>query len=271
LYATIFLLDEGQRPDKIMAAFEHALEVAEAAGAASEVSRILSNLAYQSFLGGEVEDGFRLLARAWTGPEVSRDPWAVGWLAQTESDALLTGGRLETATRVALGGVDTLTHLGFGSSLHAVHLLAMAVEGLFGRGRTAEAAELIDPLTSGPMDRDKRLLHDCRAEIDLLRGEVDAAAQRLHRIELAASVEYARELGRLVAEVAVWAGRPEEALEEVQRLLGRLEHTQWLIFSGSLLTVGMRACADLAESGRAAATTTPSGHRWPRPTTWPPG
>lgn len=49
----------------------------------------------------------------------------------------------------------------------------------------------------------------------------------------------------------MWAGRPGEALEEVERLLERLEGTEWVILSGWLLAVGMRACADLAERARA--------------------
>jgi hypothetical protein len=53
------------------------------------------------------------------------------------------------------------------------------------------------------------------------------------------------------AEVALWAGRPQEGLDEVQRLPGRLEGTDWLILCGWLLAVGVRACADLAERGRA--------------------
>jgi DNA-binding CsgD family transcriptional regulator len=51
--------------------------------------------------------------------------------------------------------------------------------------------------------------------------------------------------------VALWAGRPDEALREVQRLLDRLAGTEWVSFCGWLLAVGMRACAELAERGRA--------------------
>ena len=44
---------------------------------------------------------------------------------------------------------------------------------------------------------------------------------------------------------------PDEALGEVQRLLERLEGTNWVLFCGGLLVVGVRACADLAERARA--------------------
>jgi hypothetical protein len=55
--------------------------------------------------------------------------------------------------------------------------------GLLGRGRIAEAATLIDPLTNGPVERDHWALHEERAEIDMLRGEPDAAAQRVRQIK----------------------------------------------------------------------------------------
>ena len=61
-------------------------------------------------------------------------------------------------------------------------LAANAAEALLARGRTAEAAALIDPLTTGPPDRDHWLAHESRAEIDLLRGDIDAATRRQQQI-----------------------------------------------------------------------------------------
>jgi DNA-binding NarL/FixJ family response regulator len=168
-----------------------------------------------------------------------------------ESGDLLTMGKLEAATRVGLRGVDEARRGGVGGSAGAVLSLAFAVEGLLGRGRTAEAAALIDPETSGPVDRDRSALHEARAEIDMLRGERDAAAQRLRQIKTPSSIDFARELGQRVAEVALWAGRPEEALEEVQRQLEHSEGTDLVIFCGWLMALGIRACADLTEEGRA--------------------
>jgi DNA-binding CsgD family transcriptional regulator len=74
--------------------------------------------------------------------------------------------------------------------------------------------------------------------------------ERLAQTKLEASLDLSRELGQSFAEVALWAGRPGEALEEVQRLLERLQDTEWVILSGWLLALGMRACADLAEQAR---------------------
>jgi DNA-binding CsgD family transcriptional regulator len=185
-------------------------------------------------------------------PEASQDAWSVIWIAGTEGDALFKVGNLEAATHVGLRAFDAAQHLGFGNNFSATIVLTNAVEGLLGRGRTAEAAALIDPRITGQVDRDHWPLHACRAEIDLLRAEVDAAAQRLAQIKAGDNPEFTRDLAQLVAEAEVWAGRPDEALEEVQRALERLAGADWVVIScGWLLVVGMRACADLSERGRA--------------------
>jgi DNA-binding CsgD family transcriptional regulator len=251
-YAGDFLMHvRGPQPEEIRAAFSRALEVAEAASATSLIPQILSGLAQRFFYCGEVEEGFRLLAQAWRVPDASTDAQAVLWLTAIESDALLKVGRLEAATRVALRGVEAVNRLGLGTHSQAEILLANAVEGLLSRGQTDEAAVLIDPHTTGPVTWDQQILHVCRAEIDLLRGEVDAAARRLQPIEIEPGLGTLHELGQRAAEVGLWARRPDEALEEVDRLLERLAGTERVILCGWLLALGMRACADLAERARA--------------------
>jgi DNA-binding CsgD family transcriptional regulator len=242
---------EGMRAEDILAALNRALEIAEAADAATLIPQILCLLASESFVRGEVEEGFRLLAQARSMPEASRDGWAVLTLAINETYALLALGKPEEATRVGLRGLDAARQSGMGNGLMAGVLLSNTVEGLRVRGRTAEAAALIHPSALGPIDRDNALLHACRAEIDLLRGEIDAAAERLKQTKLEASLEISRELGHQVAEVALWTGQPGEALEEVRGLLARLEDTVHVLLCGWLLATGMRACADLAERARA--------------------
>ncbi|HEY8112300.1 MAG TPA: AAA family ATPase [Actinomycetes bacterium] len=251
-YAHHFLFaSQGRRAGEVTAALDRALEIAEAAGAATLIPRILCTRAAQLFDLGEVDEGLRLLARARDALEASPDPLGALWLAIIESDGLLKLGRLAEATRVGLRGLDEARRHGLASSYEANIVIGNAVEGLLGRGRTAEAAALIDPLTTGPLDRVYIALHLSRGEIDLLRGEFDAAAQRLSQIELGTALGHARELGQLAAEVAVWAGRPEQAIERVQTVLERVEGSDEVIFCGWLLTLGMRACADLAERGRA--------------------
>ena len=114
---------------------------------------------------------------------------------------------------------------------------------------------MIDPLTAGPPDRDHWLVHQARAEIDLLRGHIEAAAGRRQQIKVCVghigSIEHARESAQRAAELALWAGRPGDALAEARRVLPLFEATDLTIFCGRLLTAGLRACGDLAEQARA--------------------
>jgi DNA-binding CsgD family transcriptional regulator len=248
-YAHSLLHDEGRHAGEILAAQSRALGLAEKAGAAALIPRILGEQALRSFDRGEVEEGFRLLAQARSVPGGSRDALAVLWLDAIESAALLTLGQLAAATGVALRGVEAVKRSGLQTLLQTNILIGNAVAGLLGRGRTEEAARLIDSHTTAAWSHTQ--LDHWRAEIDLVQGKVEDAAQRLRLIQRAPGPDNARQLGELVAEATVWAGQPNEALERVQRLLERLADTDWVIFCGWLLAVGIRACADLAEQARA--------------------
>ncbi len=59
--------------------------------------------------------------------------------------------------------------------------------------------------------------------------------------------------------MALWAGRPQEALDAIRREFEGPNRSNSVIFCGWLLAVGMRACADLAEGLAPAATNRPSG------------
>jgi DNA-binding CsgD family transcriptional regulator len=104
-------------------------------------------------------------------------------------------------------------------------------------------------------DPEHYAVHGLRARIDLLRGNLEAAAARLRQIKIAtggiSSIDDAREIAQLTAEVAVWSRRPADGVAEVKDALARYQSTDWTIQCGWLLAVGMRACADLAEQGRA--------------------
>jgi DNA-binding CsgD family transcriptional regulator/tetratricopeptide (TPR) repeat protein len=239
------------RLEEALATLNRGLQIAEAAGATTLQARILSVQATHSFVRADLEEGLALLHRARAIAEASADGVAVLTPSVDESEALLNLGRLEAATATALHGLEAAFRTGRGTSFRASRLIANAVDGLLSRGRGPEAAALIGSEALGPVGWDNWPLHLCRAEIDLLRGELGAAAERLDQIEIRSSLDRSLELGQRVAEVALWSGRPGDAVGEVQRVLERLEETDWVIFCGWLLAVGVRACADLAERGRA--------------------
>jgi len=176
-------------------------------------------------------------------------------LAGNESYTLVKLAKFQSAADVALDGLTSARQAGLQASWWATLLAFNAAEALLARGRTAEAAALIDPLTTGPPDRLHFMAHEARAEIDLLRGDIDAAAGRRRQIDALFTdvrhAEWTRESARRAAELALWAGHPGDALAEAQRALPLFKTPDLAVLCGRLLTAGMWACADLAERARA--------------------
>jgi DNA-binding CsgD family transcriptional regulator len=254
-YAHIFLRSAQGRLGDIVPALNRALAIAETAGAAALIPHVLASLALDAFRRGQIEEGFAFVDRGWALARAANDARALLWLAVNESDALLKLARFQDAADVALRGLGPARQAGLGASWGVTFLAANASEALLAAGRTADAAALIDPLTAGPPDRDRWLVHEERAEIDLLRGDIEAAAGRRRLIDsilaLRGTDDTAREPVQRAAELAVWTGRPSDALAEVQRVLPRLMTPDLTPLCGWLLALGMRACADLAEQARA--------------------
>jgi DNA-binding CsgD family transcriptional regulator/tetratricopeptide (TPR) repeat protein len=254
-YATIFLLFAGGRLQASRMALDRALEIAETVGATALIPRILASLAAVAFVRGQVADGLAALERGWALARAARDGPALVWLAVNESDALFKLGQFQRAVDVASRGLDDAWQAGLQSWEMAGVVAAFVAEALVALGRTAEAAELIDPLTTTPPDRDHWLAHVNRAEIDLLRGDTAAAAGRWQLIYAFPAhhsrVDFAYESAPRAAEAMLWERRPGDALQKTRQALGLYQGPDLTILSGRLLTAGMRACADLAEQARA--------------------
>jgi DNA-binding CsgD family transcriptional regulator len=235
-------------------ALRRALEVADAAGASDLVARIISRLAHDHFTHAELEQGFALLERAWPMVDADRDANSVLWLANIESDVLLKTQKLDDASRVALRHLDTVRRSGRARGWAASVLAANAAEALLGLGRIAEAAAVLEPRTSGPAARDQWVLDLERAHLDLLRGDMEAAERRIRQIQklpITGDVENVRAVAQIAAEIELWRERPADALHHVEEALKRLGGTDEVQACGSLLVLGMRACAELAEAARA--------------------
>jgi len=236
-------------------ALERGLEIAEVAHATAQIPRILALLQHPLFRAGQVDEAFATLHRGRELAEAAGDAEALMQLDTNESDALLKLGRFQDAYDTALRGGEAARHGGLDEYWNAAIVFTNAGEALIHQGRTAEAAELIDPLTAGPPDRDHWLLYLYRAELDMLRGDIEAALRRQQQVsELAGNVsnfDWSREAAQRIAELQLWAGKPDRALGEVSRRAGLFGGSSWAIYCGRLLTAGMRACADLADRARA--------------------
>jgi len=244
------------QPDVFISAANRALDIGERVGATALMSRTLSLLTLGSFNEGQVEDGFRLIHRARALAVRSGDADAALSVAVFESAALLSVARFHDAAAAATQALEAARQAGLRAYYKTSILAANAADALLCQGRTAEAGALIDPLTAGTPDGEHRFVHGLRADIDVRRGDLAASSARWDAIEALGDVGLlgnAREEIERMIELAVWAGRPDDALELVHRGLALVSKATYLAkFCGRLLAAGMRACADLAERARAS-------------------
>ncbi|MGH4025500.1 MAG: helix-turn-helix transcriptional regulator [Pseudonocardiaceae bacterium] len=235
------------RAEAALPAVQQGLRVAQAARAVAPQARILSTLGYVNFLRGEVEEGFAALQHARVLADALDDAEPAMWIAMAESDALLRVGRPEQARLVALEGVERARRGGRGGAFGAAILRYHAVHAMLELGGTDEAAGLLAPVIDGKPELDGWAVHMGRVVVDLCRGLVEEAAQRLEvvlSLPIGEPVEVARELAQRVAEVALWRRMPGQALDAVERVLARLEGTDQELFCGELFVLGLRATAE---------------------------
>jgi hypothetical protein len=254
-YGRVFLETGGGDQEGSRASLERAAEIAATTGAAALVPRSLLALADHAWMRGDTEEEVALLGRARELAKACGDGESLLLIARREAVLHYAAGRMEAALQADLAGLRTARRLGRQDSAEAQALAASACDELFDRGRTAEAGALIDPLTSGPPDLRHLYVHLSRVEVDMLRGDLEAARGRIRQIHAITAglvggfrgEDYAP---RVAAELALWTGRPGEALAEVARELPLLP-LPTMYMAAPLLMAGMRACADLAETARA--------------------
>ena len=254
-YAIFFVLFVKRRPQATIPALNRALEIAERAGATAIIPQILSVMGWVAFVNGQVQEGLAILKRGQALARAAQNGPALVSLAINESDARLKLAQFERAAEVASSGFEAARQAGLEAWESATTLAANAAEALLAVGATAEAAAVIDPLTTMPPGRNHWLAQVARAEIDLLRGDIGAAVSRWQQIRAFAAVvsgiDFTLESAQRFAEAALWAGRPGDALAETQQMLARYQVPDLTILCGRLLMAGMGACADLAEQARA--------------------
>ena len=253
-YGHYLFTGQGRREEAVTA-IRRGLAIAEAAGATALIPRLQPLLAYHHFLAGQMDEGFALLRHGRALAESAGDGEACVLIDVYESDALLKTARVTDAAEVARRGLASARQAGLEAFWTTAILAGNGAEALLHQGRTAAAAALIGPLTDGPAGRDTWLAHVHRAEIDLLSGDAPAAIARQEQIAATVgrvgSDDWSREGALRAAELRLWTGAPDRVLPEIRPVLTGLKSPAQAIFCGPLLTLGMRACADLAEQARA--------------------
>ena len=253
-YGHYLFTGEGRHEEGIRV-IRRGLAIAEAAGATALIPRMQPLLAFDLFLAGQIDEGFAVLRRGRALAESAGDGEACVLIDVYESDALLKTARVTEAAEVALTGLASARQAGCEAFWTTAILAANGAEALLHQARTADAAALIGPLTDGPAGRDTWLAHAHRAEIDLLLGDTAEANARQEQIAAIVgqveSDDWSREVALRAAELWLWTGAPDRVLPGIRPALTGLKSPRQAIFCGPMLTLGMRACADLAERARA--------------------
>ncbi len=181
------------------------------------------------------------------------------WLAVLHTDMLLKLGRLTEVEPAAVETLELATTYGV-QSFHAALLRANVFEALAELGAIDAAAEWIDPVTGERPDPSARFVYLCRANLEMVRGNLDGAHQRWADLRRLPPVALGLHIEDEPSEVELqlWSRSAEIAFDHAYALLVRVAHANrgalsgpLLTFVGPLLVLALRACADLAEHGRA--------------------
>lgn len=230
---------------------ERAVEVgADLTNATGDFIHALTDLAYEHALAGDLGKASSTLSRARAVVEHHPDPSAFTWLAVAESSARLAGNHLEDVVAVGSSDLDRIKSSGFGATFAAGLLTANLAEALLALGRINAAGVLIDSVTNDQAARiDTRAVHLIRCAVDVARGELAAAEDRIQDVLSIASepgLQVVEELTRVRAELALWKGAPAQAIGLVLHALPRFVATDQEGRAAGLLALGMRACAELS-------------------------
>jgi len=248
------LMYEG-RLEESKAVAEKALVVASAVGATPEAAFALGVLAWDLAGLGEPEQAMALLDSVQAIADAYDRVEGLA-LAYTHRSAILERmGRLEEALRVARQGIEAVRARGL-ERTYGTALLANAASVLYALGGWDEA----DRLTRGALDRqpsgtDAILLHATRGRLLVGRGRFDEAVAELDAArpmsERALVSEYAGRIAAALAELALWRGRPDEALAIVASRVVEAPDARPDPVGLGLACLGLRAAADEAERARA--------------------
>jgi DNA-binding CsgD family transcriptional regulator len=170
------------------------------------------------------------------------------------SDRLLAAGRLEEAVVIALDGVQEARRLGL-VRFYGSFLACNATEALVALGRWDQADQVSrQGLESAWLDAASVVLPLARAQLELGRGDLDAAEVRLRTVRrlLPSVISEAQKAGPLfagLAELALWRGDLEQAKQLVAEAVPLVEEDPR--YAAPVYALGVRVEADRAELARA--------------------
>ena len=173
------------------------------------------------------------------------------------SEAMLFCGFPRDAADAVERGIVEADAIGISGSYGSV-IRHNGIQVNFDLGRWETAARLAaDSLSSGPVgeinpDRYRISrwvpLIVATGEFELARTQLDRLGELLDGVPVEA--QFSGNFHAAAAELALWEGRPDDALDEIELGLERIGDQGWLWFNARLHRIGAWAAADVAEQAR---------------------
>ena len=227
---------------------EEALALARKIGAREAEVRALTVLGGDLAYLGRGEEGLAHFRQAVRLAEEIGDHLGLDRAYTNFTDALTMLGRARESARVAQEGLEVTRRLG----IHSTLLVCNRIEALVAIGEWDEAERLSAGALRGITSSFPYALLMFRADVEIGRGELDAA--RAHLEAASATLREDSVLGlydAYVADLALWAHRWTDADEAIEHGLARARHRDAAQIRVQLCAKGLRTHAELAALARA--------------------
>jgi DNA-binding CsgD family transcriptional regulator len=234
---------------------EEALALVRRLGTRALESELLNSLGLTAAALGRQEEALALLREALAVAEDAGDPECLGLAYANLSSILGSYCQFEEAVAVSLEGAEVARRLGV-ELVMGLWCIANAAENLVDLGRFDEA----DGLTARALEYDARdttavVLHLGRADLTARQGRLEAAERHIELARELGAASYSLEFraveANIAALIALQRGRSHEAGACCAEALLLTAAAEDEIDAAMLLSLGLRAQADLAERARA--------------------
>jgi DNA-binding CsgD family transcriptional regulator/tetratricopeptide (TPR) repeat protein len=236
------------RKEESLPIAEQALALAREVGAGEAEVRALAVRAGDLAYLGHAEEGLAQFREALRLAEEVDDRWNLVRVYTNLSDALMMLGRPRESAQVAQAGLD-VTHA---YGMHSAVLISNLVEALVAGGEWEDADAASSTALRAITANFPYMLYITRAELELWRGDFDAARAHLALAELTLR----EDLGMGVvdahrAELALWEQRWTDAEQAVRDGLAYEAPPSVALIRARLHADGLRAQAELLALARA--------------------
>jgi DNA-binding NarL/FixJ family response regulator len=240
--------------DESREAAEEALAIAGVVGARDIEGHALNTRGADRGSSGDVEAGLEDLKEALAIAEEVGNVDDIGRAYGNTIPILDWAGRLDEALELSEIALETSARLGL-MGFFGTHILGYVSDMTYRLGRWDEAEAAARRAEDiGPLGINRILVAELRARIALSQGRFDEAASLLAAVaagaDRAGDVQFVVPVRASLAELSLWQGRPDEAVELVNGGLALIAHSPEIRVA-RLHALGLRAYADAAELARA--------------------